>query len=63
MPRILMANRDEKFDRKIMSELGELGLLGTCVCVCVYVGVCVCVCVGVGVCVCVCVYVCVCGCV
>lgn len=28
MPRILMANRNEVFDRKIMSEMGELGLLG-----------------------------------
>lgn len=28
MPRILMANRHEKFDRKIMNEFGELGLLG-----------------------------------
>ncbi len=29
MPRILMANRHEKFDREIMNELGELGLLGS----------------------------------
>jgi glutaryl-CoA dehydrogenase len=28
MPRILEANRQEKFDRAIMNELGELGLLG-----------------------------------
>eukprot|EP01039_Chlorochromonas_danica_P018462 gene18462-22205_t len=28
MPRILMANRNETFHREIMSELGELGLLG-----------------------------------
>ncbi len=28
MPRILMANREERFDREIMTELGELGLLG-----------------------------------
>ena len=28
MPRILMANRNEVFDREIMNELGELGLLG-----------------------------------
>lgn len=29
MPRILEANRHEHFDREIMSELGELGLLGS----------------------------------
>ncbi len=29
MPRVLMANREEKFDREIMNELGELGLLGS----------------------------------
>ena len=29
MPRILMANRKEEFDRNIISELGELGLLGS----------------------------------
>jgi glutaryl-CoA dehydrogenase len=29
MPRILMANRNEMFDREIMNELGELGLLGS----------------------------------
>ena len=29
MPRILMANRHERFDREIMSELGALGLLGS----------------------------------
>ncbi len=29
MPRILEAHRDERFDREIMSELGELGLLGS----------------------------------
>ena len=28
MPRVLMANRNEVFDREIMNELGELGLLG-----------------------------------
>jgi len=28
MPRVLMANREEHFDREIMRELGELGLLG-----------------------------------
>lgn len=28
MPRILQANRAEKFHREIMTELGELGLLG-----------------------------------
>jgi glutaryl-CoA dehydrogenase len=28
MPRILMANRNEEFDRNIIRELGELGLLG-----------------------------------
>ena len=28
MPRVLMANREERFDRDIMSEMGELGLLG-----------------------------------
>lgn len=28
MPRIKMANRNEVFDREIMNELGELGLLG-----------------------------------
>ncbi|KAI8927950.1 glutaryl-CoA dehydrogenase [Entophlyctis helioformis] len=27
-PRVLDANRNEKFDREIMSEMGELGLLG-----------------------------------
>ena len=29
MPRILMANRHEKFDPKIMQEMGEIGLLGS----------------------------------
>lgn len=29
MPRILLANRNEEFDRNIMFELGELGLLGS----------------------------------
>ncbi|MDY0873067.1 acyl-CoA dehydrogenase [Dongia rigui] len=29
MPRVLAANRHEKFDREIMNELGELGLLGS----------------------------------
>ncbi len=28
MPRVLMANRNETFDRDIMTEMGELGLLG-----------------------------------
>ncbi|MFT5258800.1 MAG: glutaryl-CoA dehydrogenase [Saprospiraceae bacterium] len=28
VPRILQANRDEVFDRKIMNEMGEMGLLG-----------------------------------
>ena len=28
MPRILMANRNEVFDRKIMKEMGSIGLLG-----------------------------------
>ena len=28
MPRVLTANRDERFDPEIMRELGELGLLG-----------------------------------
>jgi glutaryl-CoA dehydrogenase len=28
MPRILLANRHEKFDVKIMKEFGALGLLG-----------------------------------
>jgi glutaryl-CoA dehydrogenase len=28
MPRVLEANRKEVFDRRIMSEFGELGLLG-----------------------------------
>ncbi len=28
MPRVLEANRKERFDREIMNELGELGLLG-----------------------------------
>ncbi|KAG0296559.1 hypothetical protein BGZ96_009138 [Linnemannia gamsii] len=29
MSRVLMANRHEKFDREILSEMGELGLLGS----------------------------------
>lgn len=29
MPRVLMANRNETFDREIFNEMGELGLLGT----------------------------------
>lgn len=29
MPRVLMANRHERFDREIMNELGELGFLGS----------------------------------
>jgi glutaryl-CoA dehydrogenase len=28
LPRVLMANRHEKFDREIMNEMGELGFLG-----------------------------------
>jgi glutaryl-CoA dehydrogenase len=28
MPRVLMGNRHERFDREIMSEMGELGFLG-----------------------------------
>jgi glutaryl-CoA dehydrogenase len=28
MPRILMANRNETFDKTIMKEMGEIGLLG-----------------------------------
>ena len=28
LPRVLMANRNETFDREIMSEMGEYGLLG-----------------------------------
>jgi glutaryl-CoA dehydrogenase len=28
MPRVLTANREERFDREIMTELGELGMLG-----------------------------------
>ncbi|HEY5550749.1 MAG TPA: acyl-CoA dehydrogenase [Opitutaceae bacterium] len=29
MPRVLMGNRHEKFDREILNEMGELGLLGS----------------------------------
>jgi len=29
MPRVLEANRNEKFDRQIMTEMGELGFLGS----------------------------------
>src|SRR4030095_9406210 len=29
MPRVIEANRHEKFDREIMNEMGELGLLGS----------------------------------
>jgi glutaryl-CoA dehydrogenase len=29
MPRVLEANRHEKFDRRILNEMGELGLLGS----------------------------------
>ena len=32
MPRVLEANRHETFDRKIMSEMGELGLLVSWAC-------------------------------
>src|ERR1051325_1196278 len=28
-PRVLSANREERFDREIMTEMGELGLLGS----------------------------------
>ncbi len=28
MPRVLMANRNEEFDREIMNEFGEMGMLG-----------------------------------
>src|SRR5437868_9483481 len=28
-PRVLTANREERFDREIMNEMGELGFLGT----------------------------------
>ena len=28
LPRVLMGNRNETFDREIISEMGELGLLG-----------------------------------
>ncbi len=31
MPRVIEANRDERFDREIMTEMGELGLLGATV--------------------------------
>jgi len=31
MPRVMMANRHEEFDREIMTEMGELGLLGATV--------------------------------
>ncbi|WP_243396505.1 acyl-CoA dehydrogenase [Hyphococcus luteus] len=31
MPRILMANREERFDKEIMAELGQQGLLGATV--------------------------------
>ncbi len=31
MPRILMANREERFDREIMNEMGEQGLIGATV--------------------------------
>ena len=29
MSRVLMANREERFDREILNEMGELGLLGS----------------------------------
>ena len=29
MPRVIEANRHEKFDREIMNEMGELGFLGS----------------------------------
>ena len=28
MPRVISANREERFDREIMNEFGELGMLG-----------------------------------
>ncbi len=28
MPRVLLANREERFDREIMTEMGEMGMLG-----------------------------------
>ena len=28
MPRVLMANREEKFDKEIMKEYGDMGFLG-----------------------------------
>src|ERR1700739_3258124 len=28
-PRVVQANREERFDRRIMNEMGELGLLGS----------------------------------
>ena len=31
MPRVIMANREERFDREIMTELGQQGLLGATV--------------------------------
>src|ERR1700740_3058783 len=31
LPRVLTANREERFDREIMNEMGELGLLGSTV--------------------------------
>ncbi len=31
MPRIIMANRHETFDRDILHEMGALGMLGTTV--------------------------------
>src|SRR6267154_1466799 len=29
LPRVIQANREERFDRSIMNEMGELGLLGS----------------------------------
>jgi len=29
LPRVLTANREERFDREIMTEMGELGFLGS----------------------------------
>jgi glutaryl-CoA dehydrogenase len=29
LPRVILANREEHFDRSIMREMGELGLLGS----------------------------------
>lgn len=45
LPRVLAANRHEHFDREIMREMGELGLLVSFfICVCIYPLVCNCHC-------------------